>query len=60
MKAYIVSERQMQSLLDRLEIAHMRANNLLTQHDPVMIENNDVFHACNFVVQSWIHEVGRS
>lgn len=60
MKVYIVTEAQMKLLTERLDLQHMRANNILGTHDPKRFENSELFRAFNFVVHRWIDEVGKT
>lgn len=58
MKVYLITEKQMEDLHQRLELANMRANNVLGTHDPERFVNNEVYRAVNYVVRSWVREVG--
>lgn len=58
MKVYLITEKQMEDLHQRLELANMRANNMLGTHDPKRFENNDVYRAMNYVIRCWVTEVG--
>jgi hypothetical protein len=60
MKVYLITEKQMEDLHQRLELAHMRANNHLGTHDPQRFENSDLYRAINYVVRSWADEVGKT
>ena len=59
MKVYLITEKQMEDLHQRLELAKMRANEHLTTHDEKRFENNDVYRAVNYIVRSWVSEVGK-
>ena len=60
MKVYLITEKQMEDLHQRLELANMRKNNVLATHDPERFANNEVYRAINYVVRSWVNEVGVS
>lgn len=60
MKVYLITEKQMEDLHQRLELVKMRANNHLGTHDPKRFENNDLYRAINYVVRTWVSEVGNS
>jgi len=59
-KVYLITEAQMESLCERLELAEMRKNNVLSQHDTERFKNHELFRAFNFVVRRWITEMGGS
>lgn len=60
MKVYLITEKQMEDLHQRLELVHMRASNHLGTHDQKRFENSDLYRAINYVVRSWADEVGKT
>jgi len=60
MKVYLITEKQMEDLHQRLELAKMRANNHLGIHDVEHFENSDLYRAINYVVRTWVDEVGKT
>lgn len=59
MKVYLITEKQMEDLHLRLKLANMQENNILATHDAKRFENNEVYRAVNYVVRTWLTEVGK-
>lgn len=55
-KVYIVTEKELEQLLESLELSSMRQQNI-GRHDPDNQKIQDVFRSFNYVVCGWINEV---
>ena len=59
MKAYIITEEQMQSLLMRIKFEWLLANNYIgDSRDAASYENDKLYRGINLAVHRWKDEVG--
>lgn len=59
MKAYIITEAQMEALCSRLEVAKLHATDDLNTHHPARIPLQDLHRHFNMIVRQWISEMGK-
>lgn len=57
-KVYLITETQMKSLPERLELTALRKNNILTRSNVDRQEDDDLYRAFVFVIHRWISEMG--
>ncbi len=60
MKVYMITEKEMTALRDRLEFTALRQKNGRGIHDPKKQDIDDMYRWFNYEVCSWISDVSKS
>jgi hypothetical protein len=57
-RVYMITEEEMQSLLDSLELSKLRQQNAIEKHAPEWFEIDKMHRSFHFVAVRWAQSVG--
>lgn len=58
MRQYVITDAEMQSLIDQLELHAMRKINVMSRHDPDSQLIQEIHRAFHFVAVRWTQSMG--